>query len=113
MMSIRVPRVNKKTMMDRVEKITYERVKRLRKDEFSGFLELRNSCIGNDINHTRVKNTVEEEKYQTRLQNKILRFTEDKGPLTMQERHNIIQNIAKEKKGSTLVSGFETEGKIL
>ena len=31
----------------------------------------------------------------------------------MQERHNIIQNIAKEKKGSTLISGFESEGKIL
>ena len=50
MMSIRVPRVNKKTMMDRVEKITYEKVKKIRRDDFSGFLELRNSCIGNDIN---------------------------------------------------------------
>ena len=67
MMSIRVPRVNKKTMMDRVEKISYERVKRIRRDDFSGFLELRNSCIGNDINQARIKNTVEEEKYQTRL----------------------------------------------
>ena len=50
---------------------------------------------------------------QTRLQNKILTFRDPTTELLKKDVHGIIQHMAKAKKGSTIINGFELDGQIL
>ena len=45
--------------------------------------------------------------------NKILIFRDPVKELHMKDVHSIIQHMAKAKKGATIISGFELNGKLL
>jgi len=63
MMSIRVPRIDKKLLLDKISKMSYAEVIQTRKDDFSGFLKLRNKHINNGINKIKIQDSKEEEQF--------------------------------------------------
>ena len=70
---------------------------------------MRNEAIYNQVNNFVVKNPYRD-KIQTRLQDKILIFKDPTTELTKKSVHDIIQKMAKAKKGSTIITGFELDG---
>ena len=80
MASVRQPRINKLTLISRVEEMSRQEIHDIRKNFSFEFLRLRNQCIYNTVskNDIRPERKLDEEKIQKKLNDNVLIFKDPK-----------------------------------
>ena len=114
MLSKRQPRINKQKITDYYADASAHDVAGFRKNFLEHFFSVRNQFIENSVLQVILKKPKKESiNIQTRLQDKIIPFKDPTAELSKKAQHDIIQHMAKEKKSSTIITGFEQNGNVL
>ena len=85
-------------MMQKMRLADRKTLRDLRCDFFNAFLIMRNQMIRNQTQKMEEKEEVKNSNVHTKLNQNVLTFTKAIHELPRRNQHNIIQNVAKEKK---------------
>ena len=90
--SLRQPRIDKMTMIDRTENLNRGMRTKFRQDMRLEFLKLRQSCIQNTVNksYSRPEKHLDSAKIQVSLNNTVLLFSDPRAAMPKKTFHNII-----------------------